>query len=217
MRVKAQTTLFGHLIDVDATVGEVGYCVPRQRRRLAPNRFGPIEIFPFLFIIIAMNQLYRRRCLSCGVSDKRCYRALEVAAVDMSNKVDNITANAAPATIPKLLFSIDCEAVIPAANGTRSHERVAALSPEFANAASDLILNSYNAREVDFGGGNHSFGSPPENPSGAFVGQIHSGVVLGATTRGLQTWAGPDTLKCRHQMAPLVSRPRASHARVLVF
>jgi hypothetical protein len=50
---------------------------------------------------VATDQRHRRN---------RGYRARKIAAVDMSNQVDDVTTDAANTTVPKLLFDIDCEA-----------------------------------------------------------------------------------------------------------
>jgi hypothetical protein len=71
----------------------------------------------------------------------------------MSNKVDDVAPDAAAATVPKPLLDVVCEAIVPAANQTRS-DKIAALSSALATATSDFIVDVYGAREFDCGGGN---------------------------------------------------------------
>jgi hypothetical protein len=92
-----------------------------------------------------------------ALTEERGDRAHEVAAIDMSDEVDDVAADLANTAIPKISVDIDCEAIISAANQAWSDQVVAALSPELATAASDLALNPYGACAVDFRGSNYSF------------------------------------------------------------
>ena len=71
------------------------------------------------------------------------------------------------ATVKQPLFDIDCEAIVAAADKTWPDKIVVALSPEFAAATSDFIVDVYGAREIDRGGGNYFAGARATTVNGS--------------------------------------------------
>jgi hypothetical protein len=90
--MEAQAAVFGHLIDVDAAVGEVRDRALPERRCLAPDRFGPIKVALLVLVAVALLRLRRRRWLPSAVAGERCDCAHEVAPVDMLNEFDDVAA-----------------------------------------------------------------------------------------------------------------------------
>ena len=148
--MEAQAAVFGHLIDVDAAVGEVRDRALPERRCLAPDRFGPIKVALLVLVAVALLRLRRRRWLPSAVAGERCDCAHEVAPVDMLNEFDDVAA-AVPTTVKDLLPNIDGESISAAARGA-SPNKLGALPLKLNATTPDLIFDWYAACVFDVRG-----------------------------------------------------------------
>ena len=146
--MEAQAAVFGRLIDVDATVGEVRDRVLPERRCLAPDRFGPIKIALLVFVAVALLRFCQRRWFAWTVADECDDRVSEFASVEVLDESDYVTAESTSA-VKHLLADIDAETVVSAAYGASPDTLGGALRLELNISTIDFVFDWYAACAFD--------------------------------------------------------------------